>query len=422
MPTVATTSSTAANSAHPWLRWQVFIGCFIGYAGYYLVRKNFSLAMPDLKELNPQWTKAELGLPLSVAGVSYGFSKFLMGSVSDRSNPRWFFPLGLSLSALCVMTQGLWQATFTSLSLMVLLQGLNGWANGMGWAPCGKSMVHWFSKEERGRVVSVWNLAHNVGGGLASKVALYGMASFGAWQAKLWFNGAVALGLALLCVLLLRDKPSRYGFADADCVQPDQQLSYREIFLEHVLPNRLLWMLAVANAFLYFIRNGVVDWVPTYLQTVKHFSKEQAADAVFYFEMSGIPGTLLAGWLSDLAFRSRRAPVTALFMLPTMAALVVYGMNESGPFWLDMTCLCTAGFCIYGPVMLIGLQALDMVKKGAAGTAAGFTGFFGYVFGTAGAGSGVGWIADHFGWHGVTAAMVLCGCCTMLFVWRSETR
>ena len=28
------------------LRLQVFLGIFIGYAGYYLVRKNFSIAMP----------------------------------------------------------------------------------------------------------------------------------------------------------------------------------------------------------------------------------------------------------------------------------------------------------------------------------------------------------------------------------------
>jgi len=34
------------------LRWQVFIGIFIGYAGYYLVRKNFSLAMPYLSKKN----------------------------------------------------------------------------------------------------------------------------------------------------------------------------------------------------------------------------------------------------------------------------------------------------------------------------------------------------------------------------------
>ena len=32
------------------LRLQVFIGIFLGYAGYYLVRKNFTLAMPYLIE------------------------------------------------------------------------------------------------------------------------------------------------------------------------------------------------------------------------------------------------------------------------------------------------------------------------------------------------------------------------------------
>ena len=34
------------------LRLQVFIGIFIGYAGYYLVRKNFTLAMPHLVEMD----------------------------------------------------------------------------------------------------------------------------------------------------------------------------------------------------------------------------------------------------------------------------------------------------------------------------------------------------------------------------------
>ncbi len=27
------------------LRWQIFMGIFLGYAAYYLVRKNFTLAM-----------------------------------------------------------------------------------------------------------------------------------------------------------------------------------------------------------------------------------------------------------------------------------------------------------------------------------------------------------------------------------------
>jgi hypothetical protein len=51
----------------------------------------------------------------------------------------------------------------------------------------------------------------------------------------------------------------------------------------------------------------------------------------------------------------------------------------------------------------------------AAGTAAGFTGFFGYVFGSAVAGTGVGWIADRWGWNGVFNTMVACCLLTIAF-------
>jgi OPA family glycerol-3-phosphate transporter-like MFS transporter len=56
------------------------------------------------------------------------------------------------------------------------------------------------------------------------------------------------------------------------------------------------------------------------------------------------------------------------------------------------------GFMIYGPVMLIGVAALDLVPKKAAGTAAGFTGLFGYFFGTMGAEALMGYLVQNHGW------------------------
>ena len=35
-----------ADAKYRFMRWQVFIGAFIGYAGFYLVRKNLSMAIP----------------------------------------------------------------------------------------------------------------------------------------------------------------------------------------------------------------------------------------------------------------------------------------------------------------------------------------------------------------------------------------
>jgi OPA family glycerol-3-phosphate transporter-like MFS transporter len=407
------------------LRRQVFLGIFIGYAAFYLVRKNFALAIPDIIRDHPQYSKAALGSAMTGLSIAYGASKFIMGSVSDRSNPRWFMTLGLLLTSAVTLIFGMVPSVYCSLALIVLLQSLNGWFSGMGWPPCGKTIVHWFSTRERGVTVASWNVAHNVGGALVANLALLGVMLFHDWGAKFYFNALVAVGCAGLVALLLRDTPQSCGLPPierhnndypADYSERDEQtLSFREILVEHVLCNRLLWIIAVANAFVYFVRYGVVDWIPTYLQTAKGFSFQQSSLAWAAFEYAAIPGTLLCGWVSDKYFHGRRAPATILFMSLTVVALIVYGLNRHGPLWIDIAAVIAIGFFIYGPIMIIGLQALDLVPKKAAGTAAGFTGFFGYVFGSAIAGTGVGWIADRWGWGGVFGTMIVCCLLTIFF-------
>ena len=90
-------------------RRSVFTGIFVGYAAYYLVRNNLALAIPDILPEYPQHSKAELGWALTGLSISYGVSKFLMGSVSDRSNPKYFLPLGLLLSCAIMFVSGVGQ-------------------------------------------------------------------------------------------------------------------------------------------------------------------------------------------------------------------------------------------------------------------------------------------------------------------------
>lgn len=406
-------------------RRRVFLGIFAGYAGYYLVRNNLALAIPDILREYPQYSKAQLGMALTGLSIAYGISKFLMGSVSDRSNPKYFLPLGLLLSCAIMFTTGFVKAIYGSLAVLIALQTLNGWVQGMGWPPCGKCMVHWFSTKERGLVVSVWNTAHNLGGALVANLALLGVVLFSDWGAKFYFNALVAAVIAVLVFLLLEDAPQSRGLPPIEQFKNDYRPDYsadhertftfREIFFEHVLTNKYLWAIAVANAFVYFVRYGVVNWIPTYLETAKGFSFQQSSIGWSLYEYAAIPGTIVCGWMSDRVFRSRRAPATILFMVLTLVAVVVYWLNLKGPLWIDYAALIAIGFLIYGPIMIIGLHALDLVPKKAAGTAAGFTGFFGYVFGSAIAGTGVGWIADHWGWNGVFVTMVACCILTIGF-------
>ena len=427
-----------ADAKYRKMRLQVFLGAFIGYAGFYLVRKNFSMAIPALAPLG--FDKTELGIVLSMNAVAYALSKFLMGSVSDRSNARAFLPLGLVLTAIsmCFMIVPIQfiGADHKALAILVMavLNFLVGWFNGMGWPPCGRVMTHWFSVSERGTRMSIWNCAHNVGGALVGPMATYGAVWFGSWfygsHEELYFligtfafPAAVALFIALLAYVLLRDTPQSCGLPSIEKWRNDYPKNYsekqeetlttKEIFFKYVLNNRFLWYIAFANAFVYMVRYGCLDWAPTIL-TEKGIDLKSAGWAYFAYEFAAIPGTLICGWLSDKLFQGRRALPTMLFMGLVALFIVLYWL-----FIDDLTMVIISligiGFFIYGPVMLIGVQALDLAPKNAAGTAAGLTGFFGYFFGTAIlANVVIGAVAQTAGWN-LTFLLLLGACALSIF-------
>eukprot|EP01035_Chromulina_nebulosa_P064348 gene64348-88005_t len=169
------------------------------------------------------------------------------------------------------MACGTFPALYGSLTAIVVLQTLNGWFNGMGWPPCGKTMVHWWSTKERGVIVSIWNVAHNVGGGLVAKLAAMGVLLFHDWGAKFYVPAAVAALCAVVIAVLLRDTPQSCGLPPIEqhrkdypadySAEHERTFTFKEIFFSYVLNNKFLWAIAVANAFVYFVRYGVVDTV-----------------------------------------------------------------------------------------------------------------------------------------------------------------
>ena len=422
-----------ADRRYKSLRLQVFIGAFVGYAAFYIVRKNFSMAIPMLEPFG--FVKGELGTVLAMNAVAYALSKFLMGSVSDRSDARKFLPLGLILASVSMMFMivpitALGPENHTAaIILMGALNFLVGWFNGMGWPPCGRVMTHWFSQTERGTMMSIWNCAHNVGGALVGPMAVYGATWFGSWfygadesryflVGTFLFPAATAILIALVAYCLLRDTPQSCGLPSVEQWRNDypknysekqeEVLSTKEIFLQYVLNNKFLWFIAIANAFVYMVRYGCLDWAPTIL-TEKGIDLEQAGWAYFAYEFAAIPGTLICGWMSDNVFNGRRALPTILFMAVVAVFICLYWAFMDN-ITIVTIALIGIGFFIYGPVMLIGVQALDLAPKNAAGTAAGLTGFFGYFFGTAIlANTLIGYVAEHAGWN-ATFVLLLVAC------------
>ena len=400
------------------------------------------MAIPMLAPFG--FEKGELGVVLSMNAIAYGFSKFVMASISDRSNAQRFLPLGLILAAISMMfmivpvqwigadNKGL------AITLMAVLNFLVGWFNGMGWPPCGRVMTHWFSIKERGTWMSFWNCAHNVGGALVGPMAVYGAAWFGSWfygaDEKSYFligtylfPAAVAILIAIIAYSMIRDTPQSCGlssiekwrndYADTYDEKSEEVLSTGQIF-RTVLTNKFLWYIAFANAFVYMVRYGCLDWAPTIL-TEQGINIKEAGWAYFAYEMAAIPGTIICGWLSDKVFHGRRALPTILFMIVVAVLIVIYWQNFTN-INVVIGCLIGIGFFIYGPVMLIGVQALDLAPKNVAGTAAGLTGFMGYVLGTALlANVVIGYVAESAGWD--WTFVLLIGACVLSVLFMALT-
>lgn len=65
----------------------------------------------------------------------------------------------------------------------------------------------------------------------------------------------------------------------------EQELTAKQIFMQYVLPNKLLWYIAIANVFVYLLRYGILDWSPTYLKEVKHFALDKSSWPTSFMNM-----------------------------------------------------------------------------------------------------------------------------------------
>ena len=78
---------------YPLHRIDILTTTFIGYATFYVVRNNLSTVAKDM-EGALHYDKSMVGDILAASAVAYGIAKFIMGSLSDRSNPRKFMACG----------------------------------------------------------------------------------------------------------------------------------------------------------------------------------------------------------------------------------------------------------------------------------------------------------------------------------------
>lgn len=457
---------------HYW-QWRTIIGTMVGYIFFYLVRKNFSFALPGLTS-DYGISKTALGSILTIAGLVYGVSKLVNGIIADRADGRWHMVTGLSVCTVCSILfafgpaiAGWFPYDFTATLIVVfsVLWIINNAFQGCGFPPCSRLLAHWVPSSELSTKQSIWNMSHSIGAaiaGLLCGVLIMGYMGtdmsgnadvvaqiatnlgldtdaprvvaasqhFGAWQWAFLIPGIIAAAGVLFVIICLRDTPKSVGLPELDgsgagdtkkASESTDNSEYREFVKKHVYKNPVIWMLAIADFFVYIIRFAVLDWGPTFLQEARGLSAQMSGWTVIIFEVFGCVGMLLAGWLSDKLFAGKAHRTCVFCMLGATIFIILFCLMpaETNPVTLLFVLAC-AGFFIYGPQALLGVIASNQATRRAASTANGIVGFVSYIS-VAISGLGFGWISDNFGWQWVFVTMIvmaIVGMCSLLPLWK----
>ena len=381
------------------------VGTFVGYALFYLCRKNISMAMPSMaSELGA--TNTQLGILGTLLYVTYGVGKFANGVLGDHANPRAMMAAGLVLTA----AANLAFAGSSALWVLAALWALNGWAQSMGFPPCARLLAHWYSVSERGLMWSIWNVSHQVGAGAIAILGGFLVSHWG-WRAAFVLPAFICLAGAAFVWERLRDTPASLGLPPVARYRGDPEIdadgrelseapeSVRRVLVDRVLRNPYVWLISLLNMFVYVVRSGAFDWATKFLVERKGSTVLGAGFISATFEVAGIFGAIIAGVVSDRVNRGRRGPMCLLYMALTGVGVLLFWLVPPGHPWADAACLALIGFAVYGPQFLVAVFVVDLTSRKAAATAVGLTGIFGYA-GSALSGIGTGLCIDRFGWGG----------------------
>lgn len=362
-------------------RMRIMLAITIGYGIAYTCRLALSVVKKPLLDAGI-FSIAELGLIGSGLFYAYAFGKLINGFLADHANLKYFFPLGVLMSALLNIAMG----SNTILWVAVTLWALNGWFQGFG-APAGVvAMAQWFTTTERGRAYGIWSTAHSIGEGLTF-LAVAGLVSAWGWRAGFWGPGLACVAVSIALIWLMQDRPETMGLppvhqwknreADVPRVEPAGNTWTAQ---KRVLRRPAIWILALSSALTYVTRYAINSWGVLYLQEARGFTLVQAGGIISINTFSGILGAVSYGFLSDKLFHGRRPPANLLFSVLELAGLAMI-------FFVPMssTLFLTFAFFIYGfgltglVTSLGGLFGVDIVSRRAAGAVMGFIGVFSYI-------------------------------------------
>ncbi len=271
-----------------------------------------------------------VALTITASLMTRPIGAFVFGLLADRYGRRPILIANIAFYTLMEVLSGL-APSFTAFFLLRLLYGI-----GMGgnWGVGASLALESVSVKWRGVASGLLQEGYAVGNGLAAIAYFTIFPSFG-WRAMFFIGVIPALITILLCLTVEESRAWKESKTDA--------ASYRAILFSNW---KLFLYLCLIMSAMNFISHGTQDMYPTFLQSQRGFSAQDASVATFIGVLGAILGGIALGHFSNVWGRRRTVVIV------TLCGILVI------PLWILVPTK---------PLLLLGVFLMQVSVQGAWG-------------------------------------------------------
>ncbi|XP_033746111.1 putative glycerol-3-phosphate transporter 5 isoform X1 [Pecten maximus] len=394
----------------PLYRRQLLVFClgWMAYASTYFLRKPLGVVKTDL-ETDLHISKTQLGWLDTALLLPYAVVQMLLGNVGDKFGARRTYGVCLILSAISMFTFGQWSNVYMFAGLLFM----NGAAQSQCWPNCMKALGAWYPDKVRNSIFGMFGTCAFAGGIMGTGLAVYLQSAYG-WRSA-FLLPSVFVGVLGVLVLLFFQQPDEVGIevpgkgettaaANATSSKTAGKISWLQLWKIPMLAE-----VAVAVFCLKVVRYCMYMWLPLYLLDHLKYSKAQAGMFSTIFEVGGVFGSAVIGFVIDAVFWGRSLSGSAVSSLLSAISLLGFVLTSSWGIWFNGLFLFLAGVFNCGPDSILGgaipAQLGEMDGRNAAAATIGLVNGFGSV-GTFMEGPIIGVISTWYGWSGMFYFMI----------------
>lgn len=367
--------------------------CSLVYFVSYFSRKDFAAVMEGMISENIV-THDLAGLALTMLFVFYGAGQLISGYLGDKLKPSYLIIFGLGVTSVC----NLFVPIVSANAMMVVLWGINGFAQAMLWPPIVKILSNHLEHEQYVTANLIVTSAAHI-----ATILLYLYAPlclrFFSWETVFFTSSVIAIFALIVFIIAL-------GFVlpKEPTVKPEvkKEVSVSSESVMGILRKTGVIPVFVCIIMCGFLRDGIESWLPTlYSEAFNRDASESILVSVILpiFSIISISAIKVVHRIkifnNELSGSAILFAASAVICVP-LAFLISVDSPAARVISLFLTALVCAA--MHGiNFLLISCLPGRFSRFGRASTVSGLTNAFVYI-GAAAASYGIAVISKHLGW------------------------